>query len=127
MLRIDGDFIIYVLGCRTTEKNSDKWFSPSYDSFGTPPGFTASDECWQTTGIHGTFDEAQAFTALQLFAKAYPEYDWRMEEVKISQRRSKIAEMSAKKPGKSFAHLYPATDEYRRRIDIVQGKENANA
>jgi hypothetical protein len=121
MLRIDGYFTIYVLKGRNTEKKSEKWFSPSYDSFGTPPGFCASDECWQKTGVHGTFDEAQAFAALQLFAKAYPENDWRMEEVKISQHRSQIASMSAKKPGESFNKPYPATAEYRRRIDIVQG------
>lgn len=122
MLRIDGDFTIYVLGCRITDKKSNKWFSPSFDSFGTPPGFTASDECWQKTGVHGTFNEAQAFAALQLFAKAYPEDDWRMEEVKISQHHSPIATKLATKPGEDFHHPYPATEEYRRRIKIVQGK-----
>lgn len=127
MLRIDGEFTIYVLKGRATEHRSNKWFSPSYDSFGTPPGFTASDECWQATGIHGTFDESQAFSALKLFAKAYPEQDWRMEEVKISQQHTQIALMTAKNPGKSYGHPYPTTAEYRQRISIVQGKDTVSA
>ncbi len=123
MIRIDGKFTIFVLQGRKTKSKTDTWFSPSFDSFGTPSDFSASGDCWQKLGIHGTFEEEAGLSALARFAKAYPEYDWRLMKLDLSQTHTEFASMSARRPGKAYDKPYLTTDEHRRRIQIVQGKE----
>jgi hypothetical protein len=98
-MRTDGDFVIFVLQARSTIGQEKKWFSPNYDTFGTPPDFTASGDCWQTLGIHGTFDEEKGLDALRLMNREHPEYDWKLMERRLSQHHREIATMAAKNPG----------------------------
>lgn len=74
MLRVDGTFVVYMLQFCNPRLDSDNpyggWRDPNYDHFGTPlksekNGFAASGDCWQATGLHGTFDEAAGRAALK--------------------------------------------------------------
>ena len=61
MLRYDGSYTIYLIQGR--KLGSKDWFNISLDYFGHPLGFSASDKCWQKTGVMGCFDRKQAFAA----------------------------------------------------------------
>lgn len=77
MLRTDGTFIIYRIQHKgKSGVNRDRWHYSSFDAFGTPPGFSASDTCWQQTGIYGTFSRNVALKGLAWIRKA-KRYDWR--------------------------------------------------
>ena len=125
-MRCDGDIVIFVLQGRSTEKGKKKeWFGPSFDYFGHPPGFQASDDCWQRTGIFGTFDEDEGLTALKLFNREHVEYDWRLMRLHVVQEHTEVACFQAKTPRKKppEAHSYPEASDYelRRRARAVAG------
>jgi len=118
-MRCDGEFTIYVLEARYTTGKDKKWFRASLDSFGTPPGFSASGECWQKTGIHGTFDEAQGVDAAMVMAREHVEFDWRLMRLEVSQHHHDVVTFSAKKPGAQAPDGYPVTKEMRARYDAI--------
>jgi hypothetical protein len=62
MIRTDGTFTIYRIQHRTP---GGRWTFSNFDHFGHPPGFTASEPCWQQTGVMGTFDREVAVKALR--------------------------------------------------------------
>lgn len=87
-MRTDGDFVIYVLYTRETTS----WFQPSYDHYGTPKGFSASDDCWQRTGVFGTFDKQTGIDAVSEMLGKHPGQDWKLCERKISHHHRDICE-----------------------------------
>jgi hypothetical protein len=89
MIRVDGDFTIYVL--KAQGKKDDKWFSPNFDHFGSPKGFTASDDCWQKLGIMGTFDKMVGFAAIHEMHTAHPTHSWKLCELSMSQFHRDLA------------------------------------
>lgn len=105
MVRNDGDFVIYVIKHR---KNNDEWTLSSMDSFDFAGAvwqnhggwnyprreFSASGDCWQQTGITGTFKRDAALAALSAVSEANPDYEFGIFEVKISQHSRPIATMS---------------------------------
>jgi hypothetical protein len=126
-MRCDADLIIFVLQGRSTEaKGKRDWFSPSYDHFGHPPGFNASGECWQKTGIHGTFDEDEGLAALRVFNREHVEYDWRLIRMHVVQEHIEVARFNAKKPGQKSpsTNPYPTKEDeevYRRARAVAAG------
>lgn len=48
-------------------------------------GFTACGTCWQTTGIHGTFELAAAREGVVAMRKRYPEKEFAIKKVMIQQ------------------------------------------
>ena len=90
MIRCDGDFVIYILECRDSR---GKWFGPNYDNLGTPKGFAASDDCWQATGVSGTFHPHVGLSALQEMAKKHTHLVWRLMKMTVSQHKREIASM----------------------------------
>lgn len=129
-MRIDGDYTVYVLQGRSKQPEREEkqgWFGPSYDHFGHPPGFSASDLCWQKLGIHATFDYQQGLQALTLFNELHVEYDWRLMELKLSQHHKEVAMFAAREPGKESPHTnsYPELSDYevgRRARAVHKGK-----
>lgn len=100
-MRHDGEIVVFVLQGRSTEKKEkNEWFSPSFDHFGHPPGFKASDPCWQQTGIFGTFDEDEGLAALKVFNREHVEYDWRLMRLHVIQEHTEVACFQARTPGK---------------------------
>lgn len=68
MLRQDGTVTIYMIQHWEVPRGimskggPGKWVFSCLGHFGTPPGFSASDECWQRYGHYGvlTLEEAKA-------------------------------------------------------------------
>ncbi len=83
MLRCDGSFLIYKI--QHDYHEDGEWTYSNFDTFGTPPGFSASSECWQKTGIHGTFDKIVARDGLFWIRHKNPGTKFRLVSVVISQ------------------------------------------
>ncbi len=73
-MRTDGTFIIYKI---QHQEASGEFVASNFDWFGTPPGFSASDSCWQTTGVMGTFDEKIAKKALKWMRAKHKDHTFR--------------------------------------------------
>ena len=115
-MRSDGDVVLFKL-----EAKLDKdWFSANYDHFGSPAGFTASDDGWQKTGIFGTFDEEEGMRALLVMSKQHVEYSWRLMRLKLSQHHFEVATMAARKPGGPRIDWRTNNTEMRRRVTAIQ-------
>lgn len=74
MLINDGKYDIYLI----QHQFGEKWVNSSLEYFGHPLGFTSSDECWQETGIHGTFNKSKAKRALKWISRQYPDMKFRI-------------------------------------------------
>ena len=108
MLRNDGDYTIYIIQY-TKDKPGEEWnnsgdctqfikkvktreqqdkiaYSKPFESI------SACNECWQKTGIHGTFDLKMAMAVFQKIFRWFPKYRFRVAELKISQHITQIAE-----------------------------------
>lgn len=87
MLRNDGKYTIFVIQHEQPEKGKEStWVYSNLDVFGYPEGFSASDDCWQKTGIHGTFDAEQAMEGLsELRKKNKDKHRFRLALVRITQ------------------------------------------
>lgn len=83
VLRKDGDVTVYVL--QTKHKGKEEWFNASLDHFGTPEGFSASHDCWQQTGINGTFDKFVGMQGLTWMANRHVGQPWRLAKIRITQ------------------------------------------
>lgn len=87
MIRVDGNFTIY----KIQHWSAGKWVSSSLDHFGTPhilcasKGFSACGDCWQQTGVHGTFDLHAASEGLAWMTQEWPDHWFRIAKVTISQ------------------------------------------
>lgn len=55
--------------------------------------FTANGECWQITGIYGSFNKKDAIKILDRIAEWNPEHRYRVCELNLKQETKTIAEM----------------------------------
>lgn len=92
MISTDGCYKIYIIELRTEGYRNGKWFTASLDHFGSPPGFTACDECWQRTGVRGTFDEKVGRKGIKWMRKKYPNEEFRLTCVHITQMKVPVEE-----------------------------------
>jgi len=92
MIRNDGSYRIYLIQARhpKTYRNGE-WFEVSFDYFGSPKGFTASDECWQKTGVYGTFDEKVAQAGLKWIKEKHPHTKFRLVRADIMQMKTPVS------------------------------------
>jgi len=84
MIRNDGMYVIYDIQHRQSKPT--KWVSSSFEHFGHPEGFNASDPCWQETGVMGTFSRHVAQKGLTWIRKKNPGTYFRLVVVIISQK-----------------------------------------
>lgn len=66
--------------------------------------FSASGECWQRWGIHGTLDEGQAFEMAKLLSQYNPGWSFRVVRHHVVQTREQLAEFTrtkVRKPNES--------------------------
>lgn len=96
MLSRDGDFNIFVIEHESSYSDGKRWALSSFDHFGTPKGFSASDKCWQETGVRGTYNRRTAVAGLQWIATKWPDHSFRLKLVKIGQHSTEVARMSLK-------------------------------
>ena len=89
-LRRDGDYRIYLLE-HWSEENQ-RWSTGG--PYGHPPGFTASGQCWQETGVHGTYDLEQALDGAASLQKEWG-IPFRVVALEISQRRVPVKPIKA--------------------------------
>ena len=82
MLRNNGEYLIYYI---QHEQDDGKWVGSNLDVFGYPPGFCSTDECWQKTNIHGTFNAKVAYDGLKSLRSKHPKTNFRLVIVSISQ------------------------------------------
>lgn len=100
MIRCDGVFVIYKIQHLQAD---GVWTGSNLDHFGTPHvtgkssnkmartgwsttnGFSACGDCWQQTGATGTFDLNAAAEALVWISEKWPDYQFRIAKVTISQ------------------------------------------
>lgn len=85
MLDKDGTFVFFIIVTRTKDYRRGQWFQASLDHFGSPPGFSASGDCWQQIGERGTFDEDEAKAGLLWMAKKHPKNEWGLQRVEATQ------------------------------------------
>lgn len=79
-----GQFFAYPYCLRHNEK---------FKKFKTlQKNFTANGECWQTTGVYGTFDVSEAFDLMNHVAKENPEHRFGVFCVEIIQKTKKLSE-----------------------------------
>ncbi len=97
MLSNDGRYEIYVVEFKVKDRND--WRRISYDVAWVPTeiykknakawdAFGASSECWQQTGVHGTYDVEDAlkvYINLKQHALPNKNYDYRVMKVVICQ------------------------------------------
>lgn len=82
MMRRDGTWVFDPIQHRD---KGGSWTNSSLDHFGHPPGFTASDKCWQLTGQSGCFDSRVAKAGLAWIRKRHPNGRFRLLLVHITQ------------------------------------------
>lgn len=82
MLRKDGVYLFYMI---QHSQDGIDWTYSSLDYFGHPKGFTASDKCWQQTGMHGTFDRQEAIDGCCWISERHPKVKFRVVVVAMSQ------------------------------------------
>lgn len=91
MIRTDGTYKIYILETKDSDHKKGEWYTANLDHFGAPPGFTASDRCWQVTGVYGCFNEAPARQGLTWIRARHPGRDFRLVCTHITQLKTPVA------------------------------------
>lgn len=87
-MRQDGTYTMYLIQHFSPKgfgQREGVWCYSSLDHFGTPKGFSASGDCWQQTGYHGTYREAEGMRGLFWIAKRNPGTQFRLVKVILSQ------------------------------------------
>jgi hypothetical protein len=74
------------------ELRSEDFHTKNYTGRELEPfqSFSASGECWQKTGIHGTFDKDKAVKMKDLLAASIPECKFRVVQHTVIQHRIPI-------------------------------------
>ena len=120
MLRRDGDYVIYVVQTHYTDHKpgekpyrNGEWFdigdnwiakvpahkrftclNPNHGKHKEPfQTFSASGDCWQQTGIFGSFVLKQAMNLMKLMAEHVPNQEFRVAKLVITQHHEEIATM----------------------------------
>lgn len=93
MMRNDGLWTFFQIQHLQTD---GAWMQSSFDYFGTPPfndgdvdrhlKFSASGDCWQQTGQHGTYDQEYAEMCLRAMQKKHTETTFRLVLQVVSQK-----------------------------------------
>ena len=83
-LQSDGEYVIFTL--QYWYEKDGTWNDAGLDAFGHPEGFNASGECWQRTGVHGTFDEEEALRGASRLQQRHG-IPFRVQVLEVSQRR----------------------------------------
>lgn len=102
MIRKDGTYTIYCLQYEwvgTCTLRGGRWVKPyerrswmhtNGDRFKRPEDLrnrlNACGECWQTTGIEGTFDRVEALAILAAVRRLNPDTKFRLQVIEISQK-----------------------------------------
>lgn len=73
-LRNDGKVEVYRIQTRTDTIKNSNWYYANLDHFGKPKGFGADGECWQETGIKGTFSWDDAIDGHSIFGSCDSEH-----------------------------------------------------
>lgn len=89
-IRTDGDFFIYILQVQLA--SNQKWVDANLDHFGFPWSFNASADCWQVTGVHGTFHKNEAIEALKWIREHWKKEKFRLVCRQIMQRTMVVSE-----------------------------------
>lgn len=105
MIRTDGAYVCYLIQTRDeSKKHKDgAWFEASLDYFGSPEGFNACGDCWQRTGVHGTFNEKEARAGLVWMRERHPGKPFRLIALHITQMRVAVYEAPVKRRGVPLA------------------------
>lgn len=86
MLRNDGLYTIFCIQHYVPEYGKPgAWVGSNLDHFHYPEGFNASGECWQQTGVTGTFDQVEAIAGWKWLREKWPETQFRVVCVTASQ------------------------------------------
>ena len=96
-MRQDGTYTIYVIETMVPNYRDGEWFRASLDHFGYPPGFTASGQCWQETGEHGTYSLDEAIEGLTWIANRHPGDYFRVVQEVISKKTTEISTLTIPK------------------------------
>lgn len=117
VLRTDGEWTAFLVEffCESDQKhydNEDCWHRAgdhfqakvpvelrrNHDGHGKGPmhrqpfhDFSACGECWQETGIEGTYEESRAFDMAELLSKYNPGHKFRVVRIEVSQKRTELA------------------------------------
>lgn len=85
ILHNDGSYTIYTIKCRKLNRDSNYYYA-NLCTFGFPEGFKSSDECWQKTGIHGTFNLDEAKNAIKFLYDKHPDYLFKFVKLTLNQK-----------------------------------------
>ena len=101
MLRTDGLYGIYMI--QHFDRNAGKFVGSSFDYFGDACWKTGKHvrmaqnscmcvcgDCWQRTGVHGTFRIASARWILRWLRLKHPTHEFRIVKVTVSQKTEPI-------------------------------------
>lgn len=100
MLFNDGNYVIYVIVHRHTKDG--EWVQSNLDHFGHGEhtsdkknfSMSASGACWQSTGIHDTFDLPHARKVMKRLAKKHRS-EWFGVQACVIRQKRKIVEEAA--------------------------------
>jgi len=108
MLRQDGEYIIFIIQHKYKDKKVEGWSNSGDCGQFFPNGpftekewrtkhkeidyFNASGDCWQDTGVHGTYDLNEAFQLLVKVIQWAPEHRFRIARIEIKQKTEQVAE-----------------------------------
>jgi hypothetical protein len=111
LLRHDAVVTLYVLRHKSTDGT---WVDSSLDHFkfadskrasgsgeptsGVKHHFEAGGECWKRYGIHGVLELDIGLEGLREIATANPEFEFRLDAVRISQATSTVATIGPLQP-----------------------------
>ena len=106
MLRTDGKYKIYIIMHKYKDEGEwsrsgecTQWIpkkvvrGKNYDKVKEVfAPFSASGECWQWTGVHGSYKKRDAVKIMDLISEWTPGHRFRVCEVTIDQKTTTIAE-----------------------------------
>lgn len=92
-MRVTKDLDVVVFQIEFLGRDATEWSTLNLDNYPEQRGFTASDPCWQKTGLHGTFTETQARRAIANLSVKAPELILRVVKRAIRIENTPLVEM----------------------------------
>lgn len=118
-MRNDGDVTVFQI----EHKSEARWYGTSFDYFGTPhEAFSASGQCWQETGIHGTYDAEIAEIALMRISRTWPETAFRLVRRRYVRTTEVALELTAR--SRKLAPKMDSVEHSRRAQSLRVLREN---
>jgi hypothetical protein len=108
MLRNDGEYTIYIIQFKSKDKFREwynagdcgqflpKMFKDEHDKLRKKVplnSLTACGDCWQQTGVSGTYNFDDAVKVMSYIAQITPGREFRVAEVKINQKTTQKCSM----------------------------------